>query len=90
MDVRGKKQESPGGDDRRCLHVQGISHWAPANIGPYSQGYLAGEYLHVSGQIGLIPGKYFSWNILTCYYSLLGHNYKLLKKKEPLSFLLPY
>jgi len=56
MDVRGKKQESPGGDDRRCLHVQGISHWAPANIGPYSQGYLAGEYLHVSGQIGLIPG----------------------------------
>ncbi len=59
MDVRGKKQEILGGDDRRCLHVQGISHWAPANIGPYSQGYLAGEYLHVSGQIGLIPGKFF-------------------------------
>jgi diphthine-ammonia ligase len=24
-------------DLKRCLHVQSISHWAPANIGPYSQ-----------------------------------------------------
>ncbi|KAJ8308639.1 hypothetical protein KUTeg_013513, partial [Tegillarca granosa] len=23
--------------DRRVMHVQGLSHWAPANIGPYSQ-----------------------------------------------------
>jgi len=23
--------------NRQCMHVQGISHWAPANIGPYSQ-----------------------------------------------------
>lgn len=22
---------------KNCMHVQGISHWAPANIGPYSQ-----------------------------------------------------
>lgn len=22
---------------RRALHVQGVSYWAPANIGPYSQ-----------------------------------------------------
>lgn len=29
----------PDGDGslRHCMHVQGISHWAPANIGPYSQ-----------------------------------------------------
>lgn len=29
----------PDGDGttRSCMHVQGISHWAPANIGPYSQ-----------------------------------------------------
>lgn len=29
----------PGSDGsiRQCMHVQGISHWAPANIGPYSQ-----------------------------------------------------
>lgn len=38
------------------LHVQGVSHWAPANIGPYSQGVLAGGRLVVSGQIGLVPG----------------------------------
>ena len=23
--------------DRKALHVQGLSYWAPANIGPYSQ-----------------------------------------------------
>jgi len=32
----------PGSQDdeticRKSMHVQGISHWAPANIGPYSQ-----------------------------------------------------
>eukprot|EP00353_Schmidingerella_taraikaensis_P001979 CAMPEP_0185598902 /NCGR_PEP_ID=MMETSP0434-20130131/82317_1 /TAXON_ID=626734 ORGANISM="Favella taraikaensis, Strain Fe Narragansett Bay" /NCGR_SAMPLE_ID=MMETSP0434 /ASSEMBLY_ACC=CAM_ASM_000379 /LENGTH=51 /DNA_ID=CAMNT_0028228061 /DNA_START=342 /DNA_END=497 /DNA_ORIENTATION=+ len=25
---------------RQNLHVQGFSRWAPANIGPYSQGNL--------------------------------------------------
>jgi diphthine-ammonia ligase len=39
------------------LHVQGVSNWAPANIGPYSQGVLAAGRLHVSGQIGLVPGS---------------------------------
>jgi hypothetical protein len=24
-------------DHRQTMHVQGLSHWAPANIGPYSQ-----------------------------------------------------
>ena len=34
---------SPGSDEAACehhreaMHVQSISHWAPANIGPYSQ-----------------------------------------------------
>jgi len=28
---------------------------APAAIGPYSQGILVGQWLFVSGQIGLIP-----------------------------------
>ena len=26
--------------ERRALHVQGLSYWAPANIGPYSQAIL--------------------------------------------------
>ena len=25
------------------LHVQSISHWAPANIGPYSQAFKVGS-----------------------------------------------
>ncbi|KAF9316151.1 ATP binding domain 4 [Podila horticola] len=40
---------------RQTLHVQGMSYWAPANIGPYSQ---ATEYAHhsfIAGQIGMIP-----------------------------------
>jgi diphthine-ammonia ligase len=37
------------------MHVQGISYWAPANIGPYSQVKAAAGQVHVAGQIGLIP-----------------------------------
>lgn len=33
-DGDGKNKHIPS---RINLHVQGISHWAPANIGPYSQ-----------------------------------------------------
>lgn len=29
-----------GGSGRSSLHVQSVSHWAPANIGPYSQAYM--------------------------------------------------
>jgi diphthine-ammonia ligase len=40
---------------RTALHVQALSYWAPANIGPYSQAVLVDERIFVSGQIGLIP-----------------------------------
>jgi len=53
MSVRGWL----GHGERKCLHVQGISHWAPSNIGPYSQGVLAGSLVHISGQIALVPGS---------------------------------
>lgn len=39
------------------MHVQSISHWAPANIGPYSQAVKVGDLIHLAGQIGLIPGS---------------------------------
>lgn len=39
------------------MHVQSISHWSPANIGPYSQSTKVGEITYISGQIGLIPGN---------------------------------
>lgn len=42
---------------RSVLHVQGLSYWAPANIGPYSQAVLIDEHLFVSGQIGLVPAS---------------------------------
>ena len=45
-----------GAASRRVLHVQGVSHWAPANIGPYSQGLLQDSRLLLSGSIGLVPG----------------------------------
>jgi diphthine-ammonia ligase len=43
--------------ERQAHHVQGLSYWAPANIGPYSQAILAQERVFVSGQIGLIPSN---------------------------------
>ncbi|KAL1882704.1 hypothetical protein VTK73DRAFT_1224 [Phialemonium thermophilum] len=60
------------GSERRGLHVQSRSYWAPANIGPYSQaisvplsglGHISGtslpvgELVHVAGQIPLVPAK---------------------------------
>ncbi|KAI8432104.1 hypothetical protein MSG28_004609 [Choristoneura fumiferana] len=44
------------GKERVTMHVQGISHWAPANIGPYSQAIKVGEVIGTCGQIALVPG----------------------------------
>ncbi|KAK6479100.1 diphthine--ammonia ligase-like [Huso huso] len=48
------------GDDtssqqKQVMHVQSISHWAPANIGPYSQSIKVGEAIFCAGQIALMP-----------------------------------
>ncbi len=40
---------------RSALHVQSISYWAPANIGPYSQSVTIANRVSIAGQIGLIP-----------------------------------
>ena len=40
---------------KKCTHVQSISSWAPANIGPYSQAYKVLNNLHLAGSIPLIP-----------------------------------
>jgi hypothetical protein len=39
------------------LHVQSISAWAPACIGPYAQAAAWGSVLHMAGQIGLDPAS---------------------------------
>ncbi|XP_069359806.1 uncharacterized protein [Maniola hyperantus] len=55
--VNENNQESDGiSKERVTMHVQGISHWAPANIGPYSQAVKVGEVLGTCGQIALVPG----------------------------------
>ncbi|CAG0880327.1 unnamed protein product [Cyprideis torosa] len=42
--------------EKKTVHVQSVSHWAPVSIGPYSQGIRKGMTGSTSGQIGLIPG----------------------------------
>ncbi|BES92864.1 ATP-Hypothetical protein region [Nesidiocoris tenuis] len=43
--------------NKHVMHVQSLSHWAPANIGPYSQAIRIGDIIYVAGQIGLVPGS---------------------------------
>lgn len=40
---------------RQALHVQSISTWAAANIGPYSQAVNVASRITIAGQIGLLP-----------------------------------
>ncbi|XP_042244943.1 diphthine--ammonia ligase [Thunnus maccoyii] len=40
---------------REALHVQSLSHWAPANIGPYSQAFRVDDSVFCAGQIALVP-----------------------------------
>ncbi|KAI8597696.1 hypothetical protein EDD21DRAFT_289362, partial [Dissophora ornata] len=48
-----KEISSP--NPRQTLHVQGISYWAPANIGPYSQATEQSYHAFIAGQIGMVP-----------------------------------
>ncbi|QCD97390.1 Diphthine--ammonia ligase/Uncharacterized protein [Vigna unguiculata] len=41
--------------NKKVLHVQSISCWAPSCIGPYSQATLHEGLLHMAGQLGLDP-----------------------------------
>jgi len=43
--------------DRQALHVQSLSYWAPANIGPYSQAVTVDGWIFISGQIGMVPSN---------------------------------
>ncbi|XP_022103817.1 diphthine--ammonia ligase-like isoform X2 [Acanthaster planci] len=68
---RNVQQGNPGCDDgkpnlcgdgiadspvhRHTMHVQSISHWAPANIGPYSQAVQMGAFVFSAGMLSLCP-----------------------------------
>lgn len=41
-------------NQRHTMHVQSISHWAPANIGPYSQSTKVGEITYIAGTVHCI------------------------------------
>uniref|UniRef100_V9KG05 Diphthine--ammonia ligase n=1 Tax=Callorhinchus milii TaxID=7868 RepID=V9KG05_CALMI len=45
----------PFKEQKEVMHVQSISHWAPANIGPYSQSVKIANVIFCAGQIGLVP-----------------------------------
>jgi len=49
------QRRHPDRKRRKVLHVQSISHWAPACIGPYSQATALNGLVHLAGQIGLDP-----------------------------------
>lgn len=51
------KQRGESDSRRHTMHVQTVSHWAPANIGPYSQAVRVGDVIYVAGQIALVPGS---------------------------------
>lgn len=58
MEAVGFRPRTNDTENRRhTMHVQSISHWAPANIGPYSQSTRVGEITYISGQIALVPGN---------------------------------
>lgn len=40
---------------RKVLHVQSISEWAPSCIGPYSQAVMHDKFVYLAGQIPLVP-----------------------------------
>ena len=40
---------------KETLHVQSISYWAAANIGPYAQACRMNDQVFMAGQIGLVP-----------------------------------
>jgi hypothetical protein len=56
LDCIAYKEPSTVNTDRYALHVQGISYWAPANIGPYSQAISVSFSRHYHSPYVLILG----------------------------------
>lgn len=64
---------------KEVLHVQSISHWTPASIGPSV--YQVGEVMYLAGQIALVPYtmKLVSDGIQTEASMSLSHTLKILE-----------
>ncbi|GAA5841918.1 hypothetical protein JCM3766R1_002538 [Sporobolomyces carnicolor] len=48
-------REDSASEYRTALHVQSLSYWGAANIGPYSQAVTVGNRCYIAGQIPLVP-----------------------------------
>jgi len=64
-------------DNRETMHVQGLSHWAPANIGPYSQcvkvryfGHNA-DSIHLDEKNWMIHKQVMFMSIFCLYFLLM-------------------
>lgn len=69
---------------KTTLHVQGISYWAPANIGPYSQAVIHNSTLLCAGQIGLIPASMkLADGIVAQTHLSISHVEKVIKATMP-------
>lgn len=58
LDAVAFVEQSP--NERQALHVQGLSYWAPANIGPYSQAIVVRQLLSLASirpYIDLFTGR---------------------------------
>ncbi|CAG9835836.1 unnamed protein product [Diabrotica balteata] len=71
--------------ERQTMHVQSRSHWAPSNIGPYSQSVRVKNFVHLAGQIGLVPGslEMVKGGIKTECRLVLRHLKRLLMAVDP-------
>ncbi|XP_013927998.1 PREDICTED: diphthine--ammonia ligase isoform X1 [Thamnophis sirtalis] len=85
MDCLAQKDDKMISDascsQKQVMHVQSISHWAPANIGPYSQCIQIEDTLYCAGQIALVPCtmQLTSGGIIKEALMSLNHVEKVLK-----------
>jgi diphthine-ammonia ligase len=67
--------------NRSTLHVQSISFWAAANIGPYAQANAIGNVVFMAGQIGLVPHTMELSPLLTDQIQASLHNLQAINKE---------
>lgn len=73
---------------RKTLHVQSISDWAPACIGPYAQSVAHAGLVFFAGQIGLDPGSMelvAGGALAQCRRCLLSSQVRLEQRERVLS-----
>lgn len=63
-------QPGNDGSTRQCMHVQGISHWAPANIGPYSQAIWVSCHCYILKVLLYLQHMYSFFRLETSFMSL--------------------